>query len=418
MEITLHPGVTLRCVTDKKFKQGCLSLQFLRPLKQGETALGTLLPAVLLRGCEKYPSIEALTARQDELYGSYIGALSRKIRDTYATGFFLRFLDDRYTFDGESVLVPMAEFLSQILFYPLMENGLLLSEFVESEKENLVDAILSRDNDKAGYAMRQLISHMAGADGMGIPRLGTVEEAEAITPESLTEYYHTLLKTSPIALFYVGAEEPERVAALLSPIFAGQRQLVEIPGHKPFCGNEPGEYTESEPIAQSHLCLGFTSSIDSEHPLYAAMLVGNSLYGGGMTSKLFDVVREKMSLCYSIGSTYVAAKGVVLVSAGIDAAQRQQAENEILRQMALMQAGNISQGELRSAKESLLSSLRGLTDSPSAMENFFSACCIEKMDADLGRRMAAIASVTEADVAEAFSHLQLHTKYFLQGDGE
>lgn len=416
MEFSLLPGVTLRCITDKRFKQGCLSIQFLRPLRPEETALGTLVPAVLLRGSEKYPSIEAITRAQDDLYGSYIGALSRKIRDTYACGFFLRFLDDRYCMPGDAVMAPMVELIRELIFHPLTEDGHFLSEFVENEKQNLLSAIASRDNDKAGYAIRRLITCMAGTDTMAVPRLGNPEDVAAVTPESLYAYYRKLLTESGIALFYIGSQEPEKVADLLRPVFAQERQPIALIPHTPFRGNDPGTHEESQPIQQSQLCLGFTCPIDTEHPLYAAMLVGNSLYGGGMTSKLFSYVREKLSLCYSISSTYVAAKGVLLISAGIDAAQRETAEAEILRQMQLVQAGDISEGELRSAKESLLSSLRSLQDSPSAMENFFSACYIEGLEADVAKRMAAIAKVNAEDVAAAFRTLERHTTYFLKGD--
>ena len=49
--LTLHPGVTLRCLRDDRFKQSCLSLQLVRPMCREEAAMNALLPAVLLRGC-------------------------------------------------------------------------------------------------------------------------------------------------------------------------------------------------------------------------------------------------------------------------------------------------------------------------------------------------------------------------------
>ena len=70
--ITLLPGVTLRCYTDHRFKQGCLSLQLVRPMKKEEAALNALLPAVLLRGCEGCADMRQITLRLDDLYAGEV----------------------------------------------------------------------------------------------------------------------------------------------------------------------------------------------------------------------------------------------------------------------------------------------------------------------------------------------------------
>ena len=71
--ISLLPGVTLRACRDTRFKQGCLSVQFLLPLCRQDAALNALVPSVLLRGSRSLPDLRAVTAALDELYGSSIG---------------------------------------------------------------------------------------------------------------------------------------------------------------------------------------------------------------------------------------------------------------------------------------------------------------------------------------------------------
>ena len=78
------------------------------------------------------------------------------------------------------------------------------------------------------------------------------------------------------------------------------------------------------------------------------MQVFNTLFGAGMTSKLFMNVREKLSLCYSIGSSYYGSKGLVTLAAGIDAAQKELATEANARSLiAAIQAdcaeGNMAQ---------------------------------------------------------------------------
>ena len=59
--LSLCPGVTLRCCRALRFKQGAVSIQFLRPMTAEEAPLNALLPAVLLRGSREYPDLRAIT---------------------------------------------------------------------------------------------------------------------------------------------------------------------------------------------------------------------------------------------------------------------------------------------------------------------------------------------------------------------
>ena len=106
-ETILGAGITLRIFPDHRFKQGCLSLQFVRPLKREEAALNALLPAVLLRGTEKCPDIRSITFRLDDLYGASIGPLVRRAGDYQTSGLICGFIDDKYALDGDQVFAPM-----------------------------------------------------------------------------------------------------------------------------------------------------------------------------------------------------------------------------------------------------------------------------------------------------------------------
>ena len=92
----LPGGITLRCIRAERFKQSCLSVQLLRPMKKEEAALNALLPAVLLRGSKNYPDLKRITEKLDDLYGASVGTLVRRIGDYQSTGFYCGFIDDRY----------------------------------------------------------------------------------------------------------------------------------------------------------------------------------------------------------------------------------------------------------------------------------------------------------------------------------
>ena len=84
--ITLAPGITLRCFPDRRFKQGAMSLQFVRPMRREEAAMNALLPSVLLRGTKNHSDLRAITQKLDELYGAAVSPLVRRIGDYQTKG--------------------------------------------------------------------------------------------------------------------------------------------------------------------------------------------------------------------------------------------------------------------------------------------------------------------------------------------
>ena len=217
----LLPGVTLTAVQTEKFKTGCFSINFFRPLRREEAAMNALIPSVLLRGSEGCPDLRAIAARLDELYGASAGTLIRKKGEVQMTGFYADFIEDALA--GEPVFAPMMDFLGELLLRPRLENGAFLEEYVESEKRNLANAIASRVNDKRTYATGQLVKTMCAGEAYAVPRLGELEDVEPITPEGLYAQYRKVLAESRVELFYMGRKSTEDVAEQL------RRVLRELP---------------------------------------------------------------------------------------------------------------------------------------------------------------------------------------------
>jgi len=414
LEIT--PGVFLHCHQDSRFKHGCLSLQLLRPMCRQEAAMNALLPAVLLRGCRKFPDLRQITLRLDDLYGASVSALVRRVGDYQTTGLFCSFMEDRYAMDGDAVLEPMVEFLGQLLLDPVVENGVFSTDYVESEKKNLLSTIAAQLNDKRSYASNQLLKLMCKADPFGIPRLGEPEQVEAVTAQSLFCHYKNILHTSRVEIFYTGSRPEQDLAKLLTPLFAERKGPVQaLPPQTPFADGGAGRMQEQMEVAQGKLAMGFLTPITVQDPRFAAMQVFNNVFGGGMTSKLFMNIREKNSLCYDIGSGYYSTKGVLTVSAGIDSAMDAQVQQQILEQLEACKKGDISTQELEAAKQGICNSLRLTHDSPGSIEGYYGSALLSGLKLTPQQYMQAVQQVELAQVAEAAATVQLHSVYFLKG---
>ena len=415
----IAPGITLHCCRDSRFKTGCLSFQLVRPMCREEAAKNALLSAVLLRGTKKYPDLRSITQALDELYGASVSTLVRRVGDYQTVGFYCGFMDDRFALPGDRVLEPMLRFLEEILLDSPTENGGFRADFVESEKKNLASNIDSELNDKRVYAVGQLLKTMCRADTFGIPRLGEKEDVLAIDAADLYRHYRKILRESPIQVFYVGSAQPETVENLLAPIWQRlDRAPVTLPAQTGFHPCEGQDAQESMDVSQGKLCIGYTTSITNRDPDFPAMQVMNTIFGAGMTSKLFMNVREKLSLCYSVGSSYYGTKGIILVSAGIDFDKEDLTRQEIEKQLNACRDGDITEEELLSAQQALLSSLRATHDSPGAIEGYYATAALSGMKLTPAEYMAAVEAVTVQQVAAAARKVVCHSSYFLKGGSQ
>ena len=415
--IEIISGVTLRCCRDTRFKQGRLSFQFVRPMDKGEAALNALLPDVMLRGTEDHPSLREVNQHLDANYGVGMGALVRRIGDYQTCGFGFSMLEDRFALAGESVLGGVLDFLEELLTRLLLEKGAFLPEIVESEKKNLISTIESELNNKAAYAMGCLLKSMCRADTFGLPRLGEKEAVAAIQPKELYEHYLRLRRESRIEVFYVGSADTgllaRRIQALVSK---WERDYVNLPDQTPFTAVEGEHLTEAMDIAQGKLSMGFITPVNNRHPQFAAMQVFNVIFGAGMTSKLFQNVREKLSLCYSVGSSYYGSKGILTVGAGIDFDKEDSARAEILRQLELCRAGEITAEELTAAKAAIRSGLRSTHDTPGAIEGYYSTSALSGMAMTPAEYLEAVEKLTIEEVVAAANTVTYHSSFFLKGE--
>lgn len=412
----LMPGVTLRCVEAHRFKQGCLSIQFLRPMCWEEVGLNALIPSILLRGTVRHPDIRSIVQHLDDLYGAALAERIRRIGDYQTVGLYFGFIEDRFALPGDRVLERVLDFARELFLEPLTENGGFIPDIVAGEKRNLIANIESQLNDKRAYAAAQLLKNMCSADSFGIPRLGTKETAEAIDPISAYQHYRRILSESPVEVFYVGGADPKIIADKICGMFSSvERNPITLADHTHFCDGGGGDYTEAMEISQGKLCMGFVTPITTDSEEFAAMRVFNGLFGAGMTSKLFNQIREKMSLCYSIGSTYYGGKGLMTVSAGIDSDKHDLVKQEILNQLRLCAEGKITEAELTAAKEAIISSLRSVYDSPGSIESYEFVMAVSNMPMTPKEYEQQIQAVTLSRVTEAAKTLALHTTFFLKG---
>lgn len=417
----LMPGVWLTAIQTRKFKSSFWSVQLLTPLRRETAALTALLPRVLCRGTARCPDQESLGAALDELYGGVIEPCVFKRGEIQSAGFLATFLDDALTLDGSSIVRPAAELLGDLLLRPATRNGRLRADYVDGERNNLVSDIRSQCNDKRYYALQRLIQEMCREEPYGVDRLGDLTSAQAIRVARLDKHYRTLLATSRIELYYCGSAPADQIRQAWTEALLGlpRWEPAELPDPQVIC--HPGEVrqvTEPMEVTQAKLALGFRTQTLPGGGDIPALLVFNALYGGSPTSKLFQNVRERKSLCYYASSSLDQNKGLMTVQSGVDAAQAEEAKTEILAQLEAVREGRFPLAELEAARRGVLHQLRATLDSQGALEHFFSTQQPGRNPVTPEELIALVEEVTAQDVVMAANRVELDTVYLLTVSGQ
>lgn len=416
----LLPGVVLRAIQTDKFKSAVLGVTLMSPLTQKTASEHALIPMVLRRGTKRYPDMERLSAALDELYGGAIEPSVRRRGETQCVGFTASFLDDACTLDGAPLLERATALLGELLLCPAGADG-FIPEYVTGERANLIDRIRAQKNDKMMYAIHRMNSLMCQGEAYGVDRLGDEEHAARITPESLWARYQALLAESEIVLFYCGSAAPARVEAAFAEALRGlprakaraatSCQVIATARTVP-----PREFTERMDVTQGKLTLGFrTGGATIWEENYPALLVFNAAYGASTNSKLFNHVRERLSLCYYAGSMIERMKGIMLVYSGVDFSKFDAARDEILAQLEACRRGELDGSELESARAFVLNDLRATLDTQGRLEDYWLTNEAAGVDLAPERLAEQAMAVTAEQIAAVARGLELDGIYYLTG---
>ncbi len=298
--IKLADSVYLNVIETDKFKTNFISAEFFIPLRAETAAKAALLPSVLLRGTKKYPDMASLNRQFDYLYGSYIWPRNYKLGETQVIGFSSYVLADKYALEPTPIMSELLGVMEEIVFNPVTEGGVFRADYVEGEKRNLIDRIKAQINNKNYYAVKRCRDEMCRGEAYAVSELGEIEDVQAVTPESLYEFYKWIISGTRVELYFVGSFDIGKLTEQLRDIF-GRCANISAPELKTEVirrAEKVKEVIEDQPVKQGKLSLGFRTDCTLADRDYHVFAMFRELYGGSPTSKLFVNVREKLSLCY------------------------------------------------------------------------------------------------------------------------
>ncbi len=413
----IFDGVELCTVSAEGFKTACASLSFVMPLGE-KASLYALVPNVLTRSCKDYPDVTSVERKLALLYGAEVIVDITKSGENQVLKIEVSCIDDRFSIGEESITDECLKLLFQMVFEPRLENGSFCVDDVESEKRLLVERLIAENSDKRTYAKNRCNEIMFENELYGIHRYGTVEDIEKITSEKLYEAYKEVLEKSKILLCVSGGNF-SNVEELLEKYISDEERNVELNETLYVEGCEDIKYVkEQEAVKQGKLVMGFRLGMKDEDDNYAARRVMVDLFGGSPHSKLFTVVREKMSLCYYCSAMMFRQKGVMLVQSGIESYNEEKAKNAILQQLEDIKNGDFSDDDIAASVKSLEDGFRSVSDSAESVASWFTSQVSSNRFLYPEDFIEQFKKVTREDIIEAAKAVSLDTVFMLEGIGE
>lgn len=396
-------------IESRKFKTNILSVQFVYPLQEMSVTKLAVLMNILTDRTEKYHSKQLLSDKLDDLYGASVGSKVSAYGKSQVMEVRISFLNDAYT--EEAIINEALQLLAEILFRPL------LNEETVREAKDLHYAFLRRSLDNPSSFTQQQALKLAGANHpLGISVNGNAEDVAEISVVDIEEAYRLLLEESQIFVNMIGSLRAEEIIPLLEVVLPLKGRDDNEGTYYSFMPLESNEYVEYKAIGQSYLALIYNHDIGPLDAAYWKLRVTNALLGQLPVSLLFQEIREKRSLSYSISSMPIVYDEVIYIAAGIQIGSEDEVVELSKKQVQRLQDGDFDPELLEVVKVMLQNAFRSSLDYPQTMLNLLFQNSLFKRRQTVDDILDAIAKVSKEDVILTAGHLKLNTVFVLKGE--
>lgn len=411
-------------IQDEKFKSVYLALNFIMPVNKVENSQNALLGSVLGKACDKYKSQKEIEEYLYSLYGAAFNVNIEKLGDLYNIEFKIEFVNKKFLPGNVDVSNECIKFLYDIIYNPYLVGKNFDDEIVLREKESILNRIKERKDDKLRYSVQKMEEILCPGEAFGMNLYGDEEIVKEVTSEDLYKRYLDVINNSYIMILVSGnLNGYENIESKINEIFENKlNDNISLNSLKYNTSNNRildniEEVREMQDTTQSVLSIGMRIK-DFTMDEYFAFNVYNTILGGTPSSKLFQNVREKESLAYTVRSRYYRFKPIFVIYAGIQLENYEKAKKVIIEQIEDIKNGKISDIEFESAKESLLADLLEWNDSKIALAKMKMTNIVAFLNDDMTieKMREKIRKVTMQDVIDVAQKVSVQKIFLLGGE--
>ena len=289
----------------------------------------------------------------------------------------------------------------------MVTNSLIEPKDVDAERGVILEEIAMNDDDPSDTVHEAFAAQLFGDTPLGRPILGTVESINSITREQIADHYQSRYTPPSLVVAAAGSIQHEAVVAGVRESFAAAAATAAAPDPprlgglgEAVPGAGRGVKLVSRSIEQANLVLGCEGLSRNDDRRFALGVL-NAALGGGMSSRLFQEVREKRGLAYSVYSfaSQHAETGTWGVYVGCLPAKADEVLAICQEEIAKVVSGGLTDAELERGKGQLRGSIvLSLEDPSSRMSRLGKAELVYPRLEPVEEILASIEAITHDDV--------------------
>ena len=382
-------------ISSNKFSDVSVVIRTQLPLERSTITAYNILVYMLKTKTELFKTKQALISNLNEAYGMKLACgLSSYGADLILTTRIQYIRSD--WIEEEDYIHKVKEITDQVLFHSVLDEA----SFEEAKYlyRNKLTRIL---DDPDGLAIYTCLTTLNTNHEISIPIQGSLDDLDQLTLQDIQNVYSAYLKADK-HIFVCGCLDEEMKTYLermgSSSKLNSTRSLLPILDYQ--------EEIIEKNISQSSIALVYATSTDILSEDYYKMFVMNSLLGQSPTSLLFEEVREKHSLCYSISSYLIQFDGALIITLGTNKENIEKAIDLINQQIQRIIDLDFDPELLNTAKKDCIDSLIVAQDYPfSQIDQRFMDVLLSR-DTDRDKKIKNIQKVSLEDVSAAAKKLK------------
>jgi predicted Zn-dependent peptidase len=346
-----------------------------------ENGISHFIEHMVFKGT-KHRSAEEI-ARSVDSVGGGLDAFTSKELVSYNT----KVLDEH---------LPLAlDILADLALHPLFRES-----DIEKEKGVILEEI-KMEADQPEFVLHEtFISNFWKGHGLGKPILGTRDTVKKFGQQMLFDYYDRVYTPRNILVTAAGNLDHDNIVNLVREKFTDLRERNNLPIDSRPAAHAPIILKKKDSLEQVHIAIG-VPAYPLAHELRFPLYILNTVLGGGMSSRLFQNIREKQGLAYAVYSelNLFSDTGCFTIYAGTGAETAKQVVSSVVNEFRALKDEFISEEELRRAKDHLKGSLMlSLESTSSRMSNLARQELYFDRFMTLDEMLESIESVTREEV--------------------
>lgn len=412
-----YPSFNIHTVRTNHFKTVQMEIIFRDEVKKEELLAKTFLVDLMSDCSNDYKSRKDVVKRLEELYQANFYGVTNKVGNVMMTSFVLNFLNPSY--------VENKDYLENVVALPfqmITKPFILADEFdiknFQIVKNRLRDEILEVNEDINRVALKNALKNLGDDSNSAYGVLGTLEELDAITPKSLAELYQKIMTENLCDIFVVGNVDMDLIANIIFKYFKNKviktkefRMMVERTQPK-----KVQNITENSKFLETNLVGVYNlNNLTNKEKTTTMHFYNYLLGGGGLNTKLYQLLREKNSLCYGIKSMYLKYDNLLVIQTSIDKKNVKTAMRLIDQAFKEMKKGEITLDEINHAKESFLFSLNLALDDLGGILNNYVFHTFDDLPL-IEERKELIKDITKEEIVAISNKIKPVIYYVLEGE--